>query len=156
MILAHHNPESLESVINKLNSDYSNFYIHIDNKSCEMMGSATIQKLRHRKNVYFVESIKTNWGGYSLVKAELILLRKAFEDKENSYFHLISGDDFPLKSIDEMKERFDKEYHDYILWDENDNRRYLIDSYYFYDLYGNHNSQLSTFNSQLNQLSILN
>lgn len=67
-----------------------------------MFNSKDVKNLSHRNNVKFVPSIKTYWVGFSLVQAELILLREAIKNEENQYSHLISGADFPTKPIIEI------------------------------------------------------
>jgi hypothetical protein len=37
-----------------------------------------------------------NWGSVEHLEAILFLAKKAFEDKENGYFHLIKGQDFSI------------------------------------------------------------
>lgn len=146
LILAHQYPNLLLRLVDALMSPYSNIYIHIDRKSVEMANCEIVKMLALRENVWIVPSIKTYWGGFSLIQAELILLREAAKNKENRYFHLISGADFPTKPVMDIIQQFENDIHDYILWDEKEtDRRYLIDSFYFYDLYGG-KSKLGVWN----------
>ncbi|MCM1220055.1 MAG: beta-1,6-N-acetylglucosaminyltransferase [Lachnospiraceae bacterium] len=149
LILAHQNPEQLERLVSRLDSSVSNIYIHIDKKSHEMRSSDIVKRLSEKSNVILVPSIKTYWGGFSLVQAELILLREAYKDETNGYFHLLSGADYPTKPIETIVKRFENDTHDYIMWDEAESdRRYLIDSFYFYDLY-NGRSKVGFWNDRV-------
>lgn len=47
------------------------------------------------------------WGGISLIEAALELLKESTQKCEHRFYHLISGSDFFLKSIDEIDEFFD-------------------------------------------------
>lgn len=74
-------------------------------------------------------------GGYSQVRAELILLSEATKTYHR-YYHLLSGVDFPLKSQDYIHEFFDingkKEYMSFDL--KNDKNKMLdrVRYYYFF------------------------
>ena len=50
-----------------------------------------------------------NWGGYSLVKAECILLNSAYKSQTKfDYFHLMSGADFPCCNNREFDQFFER------------------------------------------------
>lgn len=59
-------------------------------------------------NLYFVERTSVTWGAYSLVNAELLLLKKATSTGKYLYYHLLSGDDLPLKTQDYIHDFFEK------------------------------------------------
>lgn len=46
-------------------------------------------------------------GGYSLVKAELSLLKLSTDSAHYSYYHLISGQDLPIKKLDDIYDFFE-------------------------------------------------
>lgn len=54
------------------------------------------------------ESLNVNWGGFSLVKVELLLFKKALKMGKYDYFHLMSGQDLPIKPISEINLFFEK------------------------------------------------
>ncbi|WP_256003313.1 beta-1,6-N-acetylglucosaminyltransferase [Pedobacter deserti] len=136
LILAHEQPKHLLKLVNKLNSDFANFYIHIDSKSKVLIESDEIQLLKAYSNVTFVTSRSTHWGGFSLVKAEIDLLKAAYDSCDNERFHLISGVDYPMVSNQHLYSFFENNVNDYILWDESEaHKRYYIDCFYFYDRY---------------------
>lgn len=64
-----------------------NFYIHMDVKS-----NVNFFEL---SNVFFIaERLDIKWAGFSMIQATLNLFQYALmHDKNNEYFHLISGDD---------------------------------------------------------------
>ncbi|WP_312364624.1 beta-1,6-N-acetylglucosaminyltransferase [Sphingobacterium sp.] len=69
-------------------------------------------------------NFKIEWGKFSLVEACLLLLEKAYHlNIDFSYFHLISGQDYPIKSNTQIQEFFknnDKIYIDYFPIPRND------------------------------------
>lgn len=134
LILAHNDAQQLYNLVKALYSPHSKLYIHVDTKSTEFMNKSKIKELNTMEHVYFVPSIKTYWGGFSLVKATLTLLIEAIKDNQNERFHLISGMDYPIKPLNKILSFFDKNKNNYLTYiPEESNKRYFIDRYYFYD-----------------------
>lgn len=74
-------------------------------------------------------------GGYSQIKAELVLLSTAASHENYDYYHLLTGADLPLKSQDEILNFYDKCNHkDFISCDENDVEKRKIRLMYYYPL----------------------
>lgn len=105
LIMAHNNFGILEKIIVLLDDDRNDFYIHID-KKVKDFDFDKFKSLAKKSNVFFVDRSSVNWGGYSLIKCELTLLKSALKGKY-SYYHLISGVDMPLKSSDEIHKFFE-------------------------------------------------
>lgn len=134
LILAHQYPEQLYRLVTTLDSPCSFFYIHVDKKAVEFMNAPDIQLLSSLQNVCFVERIKVFWGGFSQVKATLILLNAAMNNPTIGYFHLLSGVDYPLKPISVISSFFEHNDHDYLSYVPGEERhRYWVERYYFYD-----------------------
>lgn len=136
LILAHSDPEQLEKLINALDSENSFFYIHWDKKNEYILEvSPILKKLSERTNIFFIKNrIKVYWGGFSIVKATILLIKEASMNLDISYFHLLSGIDYPLKSKSNIFDFFmdnEKNYISYI--PEESNFDYFINRYYFYD-----------------------
>jgi hypothetical protein len=79
--------------------------------------------IKHDANVVFLKNpIAVYWGGFSHLKAFYLLLQKAFENNENTYFHVLSGQCFPIKSnkaiLDFFEKNNEKEFIDAQLIDE--------------------------------------
>ncbi len=100
LIMAHNNPEQLLKLLCALDDTRNDIYLHVDQKSVDMDASKFSNGVKFSK-LFRVESIATNWGGASLVKAELNLLRSAVGGNY-AYYHLISGADLPLKKQDQI------------------------------------------------------
>ncbi|MES2881770.1 MAG: beta-1,6-N-acetylglucosaminyltransferase [Bacteroidota bacterium] len=96
IILAHKNPQQLRRLVNKLATERSFFYIHIDkNAAVEPFLSA----LAEAKNVFFLNEREAGtWGDVGIVKATIHALTKIVLDKRRGYSVLMSGQDYPIKS----------------------------------------------------------
>lgn len=107
LIMAHHQWSLLKTLISLLDDKRNDIYIHVDKKAdevpfTEIKNAAKISKL------VFVDRISVDRGSFSLFEAEMILLRAALHSAEYSYFHLLSGQDLPLKNQDYIHEFFEK------------------------------------------------
>lgn len=91
-------------------------YIHIDKKS-QTITDADIATLNAIENCTAIRKYDIKWGGFNHVRAILELVMMAVANKDVSYMHMLTGEDFPLVSPDELDERFlscDKIYMTYI------------------------------------------
>ena len=101
LITAYKNFNQLITLTNAFSKDF-NIYIHIDKKS--LLTREAKQELMKNVNVkYLGQDYIINWGGLNHLKAYLKLSEIALNNKENMYFHLISGQDYPIKNNDYFK-----------------------------------------------------
>lgn len=107
MIGCYQNPDYLESFIDSLDGERSNFYIHINKKNIEDF-RYFIDKMSVRENVSIVEPISINWGGMGLLKATRLMLNKAIANPDNYYFHLLTGQDALVRPLNELYSFFDQ------------------------------------------------
>lgn len=108
LVIAHNNFQQLEFLLSLLDDEKNDIFLLIDKKS--EISASVLKSLNEscNKSIFtLVERVKINWGGYSQIKAELILLKAAVHNNY-SYYHLISGSDLPLFSQDYIHEFFDK------------------------------------------------
>lgn len=107
LIIAHNNPLLLKRIVYKLQDNNHFFFIHIDKK---VNIKPFIECLYGLKNIIFIENrIKVNWGGFSEIQCELLLLRTAFSAPiKMDYFHLVSGADYPCRNNKDFNEYFIK------------------------------------------------
>ncbi len=100
LILAHKNPSQLAELVTALDDPTkTRFYIHVDQRSAEFLGSPSLKPIMDRENVSFLrDRVRVYWGGFSIVEATLRLLRKAVDEGGFEYAVLLSGQDFPIKS----------------------------------------------------------
>ena len=105
LIIAHNNFNQLKKLIELLDYEENDIYIHLDKKS--KLNVEELKKYVKKSKLIFTKRIKVSWGGFSLVQSELILLKASV--KENyMYYHLISGADLPIKSMKEIHEFFEE------------------------------------------------
>lgn len=99
LILCHKNSEQINLLINSLQDDDFDFYIHPDKRMLA-------DKIVKHSNIFIIspeERIKVYWGRISEVDATLKLLRLANKEKRYEYFFLLSGQDLPIKSVKFIK-----------------------------------------------------
>lgn len=98
LITAYKNIDQLIFLINCFDDNFT-FYVHIDKKS--IIEPSLIFDLKNNKKVsYLSRKYNVNWGGRDHLLAILDLCKVSVMDKGLSYFHLISGEDFPAKTND--------------------------------------------------------
>ncbi len=116
LILAHNEPKILQTLVEMIDDERNDIYIHIDKKSdINQFLPITV----HHSNLTFTDRINVNWGGWSVVEATLLLLATARKKGGYGYYHLLSGVDLPLKSQDYIHSKLDVspklEYFDFSL-----------------------------------------
>ena len=106
LIIWHENFKQLKELILSFNDSF-HIYVHVDRKALltqkelSWLDSCPIVKGVYRK-------YKVTWGTFSLLKAELFLMEKAIADPEITYLHMISGQDYPIKSMAEILQFFER------------------------------------------------
>lgn len=106
MILCHTNFEQLILLLKLLDYENNDIYIHIDKKVTKYPYEK-IKNAVSKSRLFFSKRINVNWGGYSQIRAELILLKMATKTN-HSYYHLISGACLPLHSQEYIHDFFRK------------------------------------------------
>lgn len=124
LITAHKDGYIFRTLLKMLDYSENDIYIHMDVKN-KSFNSEEIKELVKNAGIYFSERIDVRWGGYSLVSAELILLKMAYNSNSHyNYYHLLSGQDLPIKNHEYIKDffiknkdqefvGFDSNYYDY-------------------------------------------
>jgi len=105
LIIAHNQFELLKILCSLLDDYHNDFYILIDKKS-RAFDEKTIRDSVKKSDIYFVDRINITWGDFSLIQAEINLLKAAFQ-KKYSFYHLLSGVDLPLKTSAEIYDFFE-------------------------------------------------
>ena len=104
MILCHTNPEQVCMLLDLLDDVRNDIYLHVD-KNASDFPQATLPEHVKKAGLFFIDPIRISWGGDSITRAELLLLKEAVKTP-HSYYHLISGADLPLKTQDEIHKFF--------------------------------------------------
>lgn len=98
LIMAHKNYSFLHHLIEYFERDCYVF-VHIDKKSdITKEDIACLREMPQVTEVY--QKYSVHWGGFSILKCELFMLKGAMKKCDAEYFHLISGQDYPIKSLD--------------------------------------------------------
>ncbi len=114
LILAHKDFNQLCTLIDYFDS-CCDLFLHIDKKST--LTRQELKQLSERPGVKgLYRKFSVNWAGFSILRCELFLLKKALQNSKADYFHLISGQDFPIKPqaefLDFFENKPDTEYLD--------------------------------------------
>lgn len=132
LIMAHSNFAQLQKLISVLDDKRNDIYIHIDKKASGFQEDAFKTK---DSDLFFVPRISVSWGGRSQIDCELGLLKAAAYKRTYDYYHLISGQDLPIKTQDEIhdffKKNIGKSYMDFDSVD-NETRDFLYKVQYWY------------------------
>lgn len=109
LMICHKNEAQIIQLANILLEEPTNYlFILCDQNYRIKQKNWILSKLSNRIQI-LNSTFKIHWGEFSMVWATLILLEKALNFKiKFKYFHLISGQDFPIKPIHEITEFFKK------------------------------------------------
>ena len=99
LITAYHNFTQLSRLSEILSSRFE-VYIHVDKKA-----KKAVVPVNDRVHVYSVYNV--NWGSCNHLRSILLLMQEALKNDDNTYFHLISGDDWPTRDIDDIYNHFE-------------------------------------------------
>jgi len=99
LIMAHHEPDILKTLLQLLDDPRNEIFLHIDKKS-DVLRAADMQEVLHASKLHLIPSMRICWGGDSQIKCELQLLECAVKNGPYAYYHLLSGVDLPIKSQD--------------------------------------------------------
>ena len=94
LIMAHHEFEVLGKLVQALDDERNDIYIHFDKK----VKNYPLLKTKYT-NLYILQKrTDIRWGHISQIKAEYALFEAAFMQDRYDYYHLLSGVHLPLKS----------------------------------------------------------
>ena len=98
LILAHANPEFLQTLVNCLDNPANDIFIHWDAKS----GGLPKISASESGLLFTSKRVSVHWGDFCVVEAEYALFREARHNGHYQYYHLISGADLPVKTQEEI------------------------------------------------------
>lgn len=105
LILGHKNVNQIILLCRNL-CRYFDVYLHMDSKA---MVSLENKKILKNLGVHYYSKYNVKWGSYSIVLATITLMKEALKNKDNQYFHLISGQDWPMEDLKVIYNRFQKD-----------------------------------------------
>jgi len=104
IISAYKNPEQLVRLILRLNSDKTNFLVHVDKKTDKCIFDQIVCDTNHLANVYFLKRYRCYWGGFGHVQATTEGINEIF--KRSIPFDcaiLLTGQDYPIKTNEQIR-----------------------------------------------------
>jgi hypothetical protein len=108
LITVYNHPDHLVRIIRKLASKDSGFFIHIDKKSNLSGFAAEFSKLKNIADITLLPRFNCFWGGPGLTNAILSGINEILKVKKFNRIVLISGQDYPIKSLDYIFEFFNR------------------------------------------------
>lgn len=139
LVLAYSAPNVLARTITILKSINFDFYVHLDAKADEIEYKENLGD--SASNCLFLEDrINISWGGFTMIKAELLLVKTAMYNKNYDKLILISDDSFPIKPYNFLIEFFSNKTDQITL------KKQLIDSpfYHRYENFYCYDNQATT------------
>ena len=146
LITAYKNFEYLYNLTEKLICNFD-VYIHIDKKAHNR--KFVIEKLQSIGCVAF-SSYSINWGAYNHVRA-IIKLLKISSMNDYSYYHIISGEDIPIKPFSYFIDFFNENNKIYIEYDRSEQWE---SRYKWYYPFVNMNARSLIYRKILNPISL--
>ena len=104
LIITYTNPLQTERMIRRMQHPAFDFYIHVD-KKIDIAAHLFLAKI---PNVYLIKDrVKVIWAGYNTVEATLRSVKEIFgTGREYDYVHLMSGQDYPIKTASHIHDFF--------------------------------------------------
>lgn len=156
LIEAHRPDLTFKTLIQMLDNIKNDIYIHMDANN-ESYSPDEIIKLVKFSKVFHAPRVKVSWAAFSQVEAELLLLETALNNGHYDHYHLISGQDLPIKTQKYIINFF--ESHPGVEF-VSFSPEYLIQKgmycrqyYFFFQEILGHNRYSKTFRSVINNLT---
>lgn len=100
LIMAHNNPNQLYELLNLLDYSNNDIYLHIDIKS-NSINKEIIKNSIINASIHIYQLYDVKWADMSQTKCQVFLLSEAVKS-HHDYYHLISGQDLPIKKHEEI------------------------------------------------------
>ncbi|MFL6753915.1 MAG: beta-1,6-N-acetylglucosaminyltransferase, partial [Sphingomicrobium sp.] len=94
----------LRRLVQRLDPAFFRPFVHIDRRS--EIGAAQISEL-HALGCDVSKAYPIRWGSFTHLEAILSLMRRALSAGGFDYVHIISGQDYPLKTAEEFERQCD-------------------------------------------------
>lgn len=125
-IIAHTDPVMLRVMAAMLDHPLNDIYIHIDRR-VDITPFLSV-KTRWSKVCFLPQRLAVEWGNTVQIDTELLIFEYACNRGPYTYYHMMSGQDLPLRSQDYIHEFMDKEHpHTEFVTVNDENPDYLQD-----------------------------
>lgn len=132
LIIAHHEFEVLQKLIEALDDDRNDIYLHIDKK----VKNLPVLHSKAARLIIIENRVDVRWGHVSQIESEYALFEAAYHnEKKYERYHLISGTHMPLKNQNEIHHFFgnfkNKEMVNYLYTDSYETK-FKINRFHFF------------------------
>lgn len=107
LIMAHDDKIMLLNLLSQIDDRRNDIYIHLDKSFYNEEVKKELECSVNNSKIYFVNSHFLNWGTFSIVMAEIELLKCSTLMNSYQYYHLVSGRDLILWNQDDIHDFFD-------------------------------------------------
>lgn len=112
LIIAHHEFEILKKLVQAIDDERNDIYIHIDKKVKFLPFVRTSQS----NLMILTNRVDVRWGDLSQLRAEYALLEAAYkQNRQYAYYHILSGVHLPLYPQKYIHAFFDNQQHKDVL-----------------------------------------
>lgn len=113
LIMAHNNWNILKLLLKSLDTEYNDFYLHIDSK-VNSFDESELKRVVKKSKLCFIDRKDVKWADYSQIDVTLDLLQSAVNNDNYSYYHLLSGTDMPIKSAEYIYNFFENSEKEFV------------------------------------------
>lgn len=110
IITAYRDLEQVHELADLLSERFE-VYIHVDKRvsqsDLKKSGLLGQHKGEHKVSVY--QKFRVNWGSPNHLWSILYCIKEALKNPETTYFHIISGEDFPVRNVEQIYDFFEHE-----------------------------------------------
>lgn len=105
IISSYRYPGQLIRLVNRLNTPYASFYVHVDKKTDDVTLGEMKGGLSGLSNVDFLSRHRCEWGGFGHVAATLEGIRAIVEGgRLGDYVILLTAQDYPIKTNEQIRD----------------------------------------------------
>lgn len=113
LVIAHRYDELFKTLMKMLDYPENDIFVHMDIKCEDYNPEENASTLKH-SGLYHVKRLNVGWGSFAMAKAELLLLERAIQTDCYEYYHLISGQDLPIISQEDIHLRLSDDNREYV------------------------------------------
>ncbi|HTD56824.1 MAG TPA: beta-1,6-N-acetylglucosaminyltransferase [Silvibacterium sp.] len=104
LIMGHRDPQQILRLMNALRSSAAFFVIHIDKRAADSVFAPLREYAAGRSDVFLAPRIRCYWGSFGIANAMVECVKTAVKAGAHfDYAILLSAQDYPIKSGDEIK-----------------------------------------------------
>ena len=102
LILADRDDLAFRTLLEMLDGEYTDIFLHMDSRAAGF-DPARVPLLLKKSRLYQTERTEVDSEGFSMVEAELALLKTALNHGPYACYHLLSGQDLPIQKQTEIR-----------------------------------------------------